>query len=126
MRYINRKNEITMSRGDTETITLYIFYGDDSCIYLPDSTDKVFFALMEANQDFEFAIVKKVYDSTIVTYDDKKITIKIKLDSIDTEFLNTGTYFYTIKILLKKNADDKDNQGIVKTLIDRTKLILID
>lgn len=126
MRYVNRKNEITISRGDTETITLYIFYDTDSCIFLPDSFDKVFFGLMEANQEFEQAIVKKVYDGTIVSSDDEKVIIKIKLESIDTEFLNTGVYFYTIKTLLKNSPEEEDTLGTVKTLIDRTKFVIID
>ena len=119
MRYVNRKNEITMSRGDNETLTLYTTNKHVCEIWRPSEDDKVYLGIMEANQDFENAIVKKAYDSSVVGVLDDTIVIKIKLDSLDTEFLREGTYYYTIKMWLKDN-------DLTETLVNRTKLVLIN
>ena len=124
---ISNKNIITITRGDTETIPLRVFTDNGERKYssFPNKNDKIFFALMEPNQIFETAILKKAFWYTDV--DKENGLIKIKLDSLDTEFLAEGTYYYTIKILRKDPLkEEDDSQGTIETLIDRTKFIIID
>lgn len=124
---ISNKNIITMTRGDNETIPLKLFTDNykKKYIFFPNQNDKIFFALMEPNQTFENAIVKKVFGYKDV--DKENGVINIKLDSIDTEFLASGDYYYTIKILRKDSwKEEDDDQGTVETLVDRTKFIIVD
>lgn len=124
---ISNKNIITMTRGDNETIPLKLFTDNykKKYIFFPNRNDKIFFALMEPNQTFETAILKKIFGYDDV--DQENGVINIKLDSIDTEFLASGDYYYTIKILRKDSwEEESDDQGTVETLVERTKFIIVD
>jgi len=128
MLQVSTNNIITMTRGDSVTIPLELFYNTEERLYnnpyYINVYDKVFFAIMEPNQPFEDAIVKKIY-----TYSDLQSdgTINIELISADTEFLHPGDYYYTVKIL-KKSAEEEteDSTGSVETVIQKTRFTLVD
>lgn len=135
---INNNNIITLTRGDTHKLQLYIFNrvidGLLPVNYFPQRNDKIFFAIMEPNQRFEDAIVKKVYTVTGIEQKDKMFLTKdgaliVKLDSKDTEFLQEGDYYYTIKLLRKSAFLDSegmsDREGSVTTIVEKTKLYII-
>jgi hypothetical protein len=91
-----------MTRGDTVEIPLHIFFNNPSfrnIAYFPNIHDKIYFAIMEPNQPFEEAIVKKIYEYNDV--DQLTGVVNVKLDSYETEFLAPGNYYYTVKILKK-------------------------
>jgi len=104
MFYLSDNNIITLSRGDSFTVPLFINRGTvlEEVRYNLKTGDKVFFALLEPNQKFEDAILKKVYtkDSEQTSEGD----ILISVSSTDTENLVEGLYYYTIK-LKRKNGD---------------------
>ncbi len=119
-------NTVELTRGDSAIIPLSVFYSKPNLInisYFPNRYDKIYFSVMEANQSFENAIIKKIY-----TYDDinqQTGIIKVKFDSIDTQFLKPDTYYYTVKIL-KKGLDSnlEDSMGRIETVISNTKFVI--
>lgn len=89
---------IELTRGDSFRYPLFINVGSELCPqrYLLKDGDTVYFALMEPNQKFEDAILKKIY-----TFNDEETPegdLIIKLNSMDTQYLSPGKYYYTIKI----------------------------
>ena len=118
------KNIINIIRGDTFERPLFLNKGTElnPLRYELKTGDELYFAVQEPNQPFECAIVKKVY-----TKDDLNINgdIVLKLESKDTERLNPGNYFYTVKLKLKNNYKTiKDDIIITKETIleSQTKL----
>ena len=94
-------------------IPLFINNGTDIAPvrYVLNSSDTVYFAIMEPNKSFEDAILKKVF--TVENEMTDQGDIWIKLDPIDTEHLLPGKYFYTVK--LKTISDD--GKYTVRTII---------
>lgn len=134
---------ITLNRGDTFTIPLdinigtgvapkyYTLKGPQNEDY-PEDRDRLFFALLEPNQRWEDAIVKKVYTS-----DDIAVEYGVPLlhfYSEDTEYLKPGTYYYQVKLLrsrfndMSENVDKSIDDGFehVDTVIPRTKFIILE
>jgi len=96
---ISKFGQITVSRGDSFRAPLFLNSGTE---YAPvryelGDSDKLYFALMEPNQRFEDAILKRIYDknSEKTEYNDTYICIY----PTDTENLIPGTYYYTIKLV---------------------------
>ena len=93
MLQISNNNQIIMVRGDSDIIPVHLYYGKErdyltNNTYYVNKNDKVFFAIMEPNQRFEDAIVKKVYpikDLDNRTYDKQSGILYVRLDSSDTE-----------------------------------------
>lgn len=133
---ISNNNQIIMTRGDSDIIPVHLYYGMErdyltNNTYYINKNDKVFFAIMEPNQHFEDAIVKKVYlikDCGSKTYDKQSGTLYVRLDSSDTEWLVPGDYYYQVKLLKKKAFDENqpDNEGRPDTVIQKTKFIIVD
>lgn len=125
---VNINNTITMTRGDTYKIPLYIFTSNSELkhyAFFPNVNDKIFFAIMEPNQKFEDAIIKKVYYYQDVDKETGKIDIK--MESTDTQYLTPGTYYYSVKLLRKSPWEKTDDtQGTVETVVDKTKFVLVD
>ena len=110
---------ITLVRGDTFSYDYELNLG--AIIYrFPykmKEGDYLYFAICEPNQPFEEAVVKKRYDYT--SCEEREITnqfdetetyyfVDIKLSSEDTVNLTEGKYYYTIKLLIKKDGEDYD------------------
>lgn len=101
---ISNKGIIHLTRGDSMRAPLFINNGTDTAPIRYNLTpdDIIYFAIMEPNQSFENAIVKKVF--TIADEMTEHGDLWIKLNPADTEYLLPGKYFYTIK--LKTNCAD--------------------
>lgn len=110
---INSNGIIRLTRGDSMKVPLFINNGTDMVPvrFVLNSSDTVYFAIMEPNQQFEDAILKKVFTVNDEMTDQGDLWIK--LDPIDTEHLLPGKYFYTVK--LKTVADD--GKYTVRTII---------
>lgn len=116
MEYNN--NIITLVRGDTLKCPIYINIGTniDPIYYVLQENDKLYFGLMECNQKFENAILKKT-----MTSETEKTEVGLPILTInpaDTEYLHPGRYYYSVK-LLKAN-------GEVKTVTPNTLFYIID
>lgn len=81
--------------------------------------DEVYFGLMENNQVFENAIVKKKFNKLNLGI---KNNIIIKIDPIDTVNLIPGKYWYQIKAKLINNY----NKPEVNTVIQKTLFYIED
>ena len=99
-------NYFTMDRGDTFELPLVINEGNQMCFkqYQLKANDKIYIAILQPNQSFEKALVRKVLtkDSKV----DKKGNPIFRLNPMDTENLLTGKYFITAK--LQQFIDDEE------------------
>lgn len=104
---------IKMNRGDSFSSVLTINCGSDICPqrYTLKSNDTLYFAVMECNQRFEDAIIKKVYTKNDETTEDGDTIIT--LSPSDTEFLLPDKYFYTIKLKTDLGEGKYDVQTII-------------
>lgn len=107
---------ITLMRGDSLTTPIYVNIGTKLSpkYYNLTSTDKLYFGLMEPNQAFEDAVLKKTFDFTS-PQDGKGNTLLI-LKPTDTERLLVGKYYYMIKL----KTIDIFGQEVVRTIVPPT------
>lgn len=113
---------INMHRGDSFRASIFINKGSsiNPIRYYVDGTDLLFLGIMEPNQCFEKAIIKKVYDAHSDT--DFAGDIIFSLDPVDTEYLNPGLYYYQAKLL----QHDTHGKEYVTTVIDKTPFYIIN
>ena len=99
---------ISLSRGDCFSTPLFINQGTDISPIRYELTDNdiVYLGVCQPNQSFENAIIKKVYDSDHREINDNKDLV-ISFVSTDTEYLESGLYYYTIKLYTKCNNDEE-------------------
>ena len=112
---------ITMNRGDTFYMPLYINIGSkiDKKYYVPkDDNDKIYFAVEEYNQPFEHALIRKVFDYTNVEDDH----IVLELTSDDTRLVLPGEYYYEIKFCHKIDEEHE----FIDTIVPRRKFIILE
>ena len=118
--YIDNLRIINMFRGDS--LELIPFINNCSELsperYIITENDTVYFALMEPNQRFEDAILKKVFDYSSEKTEDGDLIIRLKPS--DTVDLLPGKYYYTIK--MKQNEQDSFN---VFTLLKETEFWIL-
>lgn len=112
---------VTMHRGDTFSMSVDINFGT---VFAPEyhslsENETAYFAILECNQRFEDAIVKKVFKEDSSTSTGFLVT----LDSSDTEFLLSGEYYYEIKL---KQIDPETEEEVVTTIIPRRKFIILE
>ena len=112
---ISKEGNIQLIRGDTLSLVLFINQGNElvPSRYILGDNDEVYFALMEPNQLFENAILKKVFTKETSEFTEDGDLI-ITLDPSDTENLLEGQYIYTIK-LRTTNLDT--NREEVRTVV---------
>ena len=115
MSNISYNGIITLMRGDSFSMPIRINLGTNITpyIYKLESNDKLYFALMEPNQAFEDAVMKKVYTHLSDTDEDGNILLVI--DPKDTEQLLVGKYYYMIKLRMFVHGKE-----VVKTIIPPT------
>lgn len=125
---ISSNGIIRINRGDSFTLNVFINLG--TCLepiqYVLEPGDKVYFALMEPNQPFEWAIVRREF-----TYKDlnENNDVVMNFNSRQTEYLMPGNYYYMVK-LVRKEASESGESGeeefSVDTIIPKTKFIIVD
>lgn len=101
---IDSNNIISMTRGDSWSAPLFLNKGTalKPLRRTLSSKDAVYFAIMEPNQPFEDAIVKKKFTNKDVNKN-KDVVVKITPD--DTACLIPGKYFYQIKAKFINTAE---------------------
>ena len=115
---ISRNGIITISRGDNFTLNVFVNIGTNlmPIQYMLRGEDKLYFALMEPNQPFEHALVRKVFTSEDLDEDNN---VDMNFSCEDTEFLLPGNYYYMIKLY-------RAEEDLVDTIITKTKFVIID
>lgn len=113
---ISSNGIINLMRGDSFTTPIIVNLGTKlhPNIYKLKTTDRLYFGLMEPNQAFEDAVLKKVIDSTTPTDDEGNPLLMLKPQ--DTENLLVGIYYYMIKLRII----DTFNQECVITIVNPT------
>lgn len=113
---VDTNNIISINRGDTFYVPLFINAGSDlkPIRYKITDKDKIYLGVMEPNQPFEDAIIKKAYTLDSVN---KHGDVVICLDHEDTRCLMPGKYFYQIKGTIYNQKLEKYE---VVTIIQKT------
>lgn len=113
---------ITINRGDSFSLDVFINMGDtlDPIAYSLQENDRVYFALMEPNQPFECALIRKV-----ATKDDEteEGIVTFNFSSEMTEYLMPGQYYYMVKLV---RHDDNSDEDLVDTITSKTKFFIFD
>ena len=108
---------ITVNRGDSFSFPLYLNCGTnlEPILYNIDSSVVVYFAVMEPNQPFEEALIKKRYTAADC---DENGNVIIKFRPKDTQCVLPGKYYYQVKVQ-RFNSDDPEDYE-VDTVVDKT------
>jgi len=115
MHNIANNRIITLTAGDSFIAPLYLFSEESK--YYVDKNDTIYFVIMEPNQDFNDAIVRKVYTMADT---DVSGNLIIQLDPEDTENLRPGIYYYEIKMRIMRG-----NKEYIDTVSPKRKLYII-
>lgn len=107
---------VTVNRGDSFELPITLHFGSavSPVKYELQENDVLYLGIMEPNQPFETAIVKKV-----VRYEDldEYGDIYVRFWPNDTVCLLPGKYYYQVKL---QTTDAITNQLDVETIIDKT------
>lgn len=116
---IDSNNVISMTRGDSWSAPLFLNRGTalKPMRKILSSRDAVYLAIMEPNQPFEDAIIKKVFTNKDVNKN-KDVVVKITPD--DTACLIPGKYFYQIKA---KFINTAESMNVDIEVVDETYLL---
>lgn len=96
---ISNNGFISVHRGDSFKIPLFINGGTEDNpvkVYIRNHPQaNIYLGVMEPNQRFEEAVIKKKYssDSSITNFGD----LYVKFKPSDTEYLLPGLYYYSVK-----------------------------
>lgn len=120
MVHISNNGFVYLTRGDSMAFPLFINRGTDVAPVRYEIAKHpeahVYFGVMEPNQPFEQAVIKKNYgsDSEVTQEGDLVITLKPK----DTLYILPGKYYYSVKV------DFGD--GDVNTIIPNTEFLITE
>ena len=124
---VSNNDIIRINRGDSFSLDIFINLGTsiEPIQYVLQPGDSVYFALMEPNQPFEHALMRREFTNADLDEDDKVI---MNFSSEQTEYLLPGTYYYTIKLrrLESLGESGEENKYSVDTIIPKTKFIIIE
>lgn len=125
---------ITVNRGDSFRFPLTINFGNSLApdVYGLQEHDKIYFAVMEPNQPFETALIRKVFTSKDVNSNQE---VEISFKPADTLCVLPGKYYYQIK--LQRFHKKQDSQGNelqdwdfedydVDTIVDKTQFFILE
>mgnify|MGYP006978912815 CR=1 FL=1 len=119
---IDQNNILSVTRGDTFEVPLFINQGNDlkPMRYTVNDKDEIYLAVMQPDQYFENAILKKKYTKAdINSYGD----IVIRIEHDDTKCLIPGKYYYQVKGKIYNLDTDKID---VNTIIQRTEFFITE
>ena len=117
---ISNNGFISLTRGDSFTVPLFINRGTvfhPVRYYIADNPNAaVYLGVMEPNQPFERATIRKKYtsESSINDFGD----LMIEFTSNDTKCLYPGRYYYEVRI--------KHSDGSVETVIPATDFVIFE
>lgn len=117
---VDVSGRITLTRGDTASPSLFLNKGTDlkPLRHILQDGEEVYFAIMEPNQPFECAIVKKLLTKDNLN---KNGDVVINIEHDDTRCLLPGKYFYQIKASIYNSETDKYE---INTVVQKTEFTL--
>lgn len=119
---ISNNGFVTLTRGDSFRAPLFINWGTDevpvrfAILEHPKAT--VYVGVMECNQRFENALIRKYYTSNSKSDVNENGDIVVNIKSTDTEYLLPGKYYYEVKVDL--------GDGNVDTVIPKTEFFVLE
>lgn len=116
MMSLSGAGEIRLTRGDTFSMPIVINQGTNMVPirYVLNEKDEVYFGVMEPNQPFEVALIRKKYTKADLNEDGD---VQLRLRHEDTVCLLPGKYYYQVKVrLYNNNIQEYD----VNTIIGKT------
>ena len=119
MVYCDNEGSITLTRGDSLELPLFLNAGTDLSpirYHVKEGQDQVVLALMEPNQPFEQAILHQTYTSADVN---ENGDILVRFDPPDTQLLLPGLYYYEIKLF-------RDGGSLVDTVVPVTRFYIVE
>ena len=113
---ISSNGIVTVNRGDSFELPLILNIGSaiDYQAYIPTDKDTVYVGVMEPNQPFETALIRKVATAEDV---DKHGHVIVRFWPEDTECVLPGKYYYQVKL---RTFDAAAQRYDVETIIDKT------
>ena len=116
---VSKNGIVSVTRGDSFQIPLFINQGTElkPIRYELTGDDTIYFALMEPNQRFECALLKKVFTKEDLNANGD---IVIKFSPKDTENILPGSYYYQVKVKFNK----LDGTYEVNTIVPKTQFII--
>lgn len=118
---ISNNGIITVNRGDNFTVPLFINQGTEinPVRFIINDKCEVYLGIMEPNQKFEDALIKKRYTTKSLN---RNGDIVVSIKHQDTSCLVPGKYFYEFKLRIL-NSDT--NEYEVNTIIPRKEFNII-
>lgn len=123
---LSRNGIIEVNRGDSFELPLFINQGTDITpirYNMKNSNSEVYVGVMEPNQPFERAVIRKKYTKDDVN---ENGDIIVKFSSNDTVCLLPGKYYYQIKIKLYNNYDNNKEDCNINTIVPMTQFIIVE
>ena len=116
MFHISNNGIVTVNRGDSceFPITLNIGSSIDRTDYVLGQTDVLYLGIMEPNQPFETALIRKKFTHADLDSDNNII---IRFWPEDTVCVLPGKYYYQVKL---QTIDEQTGRKDVETVIDKT------
>lgn len=119
---IDNSGNITVNRGDTFQVPLFIDISANifNSIRFPlHEGDKIFFFLVEPNTSLNHALLMQTYSKDDIN---ENGDIVLKFVHKDTDWISPGTYYYEIKVQrqLEEGAEDD-----ILTVVPRRKFIIL-
>ena len=113
---ISNNGIVTVNRGDSFEfpITLNIGSSIDRTDYVLGQTDVLYLGIMEPNQPFETALIRKKFTHADLDSDNNII---IRFWPEDTVCVLPGKYYYQVKL---QTIDEQTGRKDVETVIDKT------
>lgn len=112
---ISSNGIVTVNRGDSFELPLILNIGSSMThvAYVMTPEDVLYLGVMEPQQSFEDAILRKK-----ITYEDlNEDNICIRFWPEDTMFLSPGKYYYQIKL---QTTDSVTKKKDIETVVDKT------
>ena len=118
---ISNNGIITVSRGDNFTVQLFINQGTElnPIRFTIGENCEVYLGIMEPNQKFEDALIKKRYTTKSLN---KNGDIVVSIKHQDTACLVPGKYFYEFKL---RALNPDTNEYEVNTIIPKKEFNII-
>lgn len=115
MFHISNNGIVTVNRGDSFEfpITLNVGSSIDRTNYVLGQTDVLYLGIMEPNQPFETALIRKKFTHADLDSDNN---IVIRFWPEDTVCVLPGKYYYQVKL---QTIDERTGRKDVETVIDK-------
>ncbi len=119
---LSRNGIIQVTRGDSFNTPLFINQGTvlEPVRYILGQYDKVYFGVMECNQPFEAALIRKSYDYNSLNENNDVV---VEFTGDETLNLLPGKYYYEVKL---DKYDEEADKHEINTIISKREFFVLD